>query len=307
MPVTSVDESFKELLRRIELNRSRVALASERYNAVKATVEAALPGKTLRQIGSFQRKTKIKPVDLSDQLDIDVVVSFGRFYAYATNPTEGVTPDKALNIVREGLRWNETYRVMPQRQDHPAIRIEYADGVAIEFVPAYEDLTGQHSHGLSGPACYIVGASPYTWVAADYDYDAQIISSLNAVSEEKLVPMIKLAKSYFRNVTVPLKSFHTEILVANVVPPLISEWKAKRYSYGYQHLVAAFLGQVSKIITIPASLPGSFSPPMDSGLSSTTLLSASAFLAARSEAAWRLCATNTTAGWREFFGQPFPS
>jgi hypothetical protein len=205
MPVTSVDESFKELLRRIELNRSRVTLASERYNAVKATVEAALPGKTLRQIGSFQRKTKIKPVDLSDQLDIDVVVSFGRFYAYATNPTEGVTPDKALNIVREGLRWNETYRVMPQQQDHPAIRIEYADG----------DLTGQHSHGLSGPACYIVGASPYTWVAADYDYDAQIISSLNAVSEEKLVPMIKLAKSYFQNATVPLKSFHTEILVAN--------------------------------------------------------------------------------------------
>ncbi len=83
MPVTSVDEAYKELLSRIELNPARVALASQRYNAVKTALEAALPGKTLRQIGSFQRKTKIRPVDLSDRLDIDVVVSFGRFFQYA--------------------------------------------------------------------------------------------------------------------------------------------------------------------------------------------------------------------------------
>ena len=307
MPVASVDESFNELLRRIELNRSRVALASQRYNAVKATIEAALPGKTLHQIGSFQRKTKIKPVDLSDRLDLDVVVSFGRFYQYATTLTEGVTPDKALNIVRQALRSNETYRVMPQQQDHPVIRIEYADQMAIEFAPAFEDLTGQHSHGLSGPTCYIVGASPYTWLTADYDYDAQVISSLNALSEEKLVPTIKLVKCYFRNVTVPLKSFHTEVLVANAIPALISAWKGKGYRYGYQHLLAGFLGQVSNIIAAPASLRGSFSWPVDSGLSSTTLSSVGTFLAARSEAAWRLCATNATTGWREFFGQPFPS
>lgn len=307
MPVASVDESFKELLSRIELNRSRVALASERYNAVKATIEAALPGKTLRQIGSFQRKTKIKPVDLSDRLDIDVVVSFGRFYQYETNPAVGITPDRALNIVRQALRSNETYRVMPQQQDHPVVRIEYADQMAIEFAPAYEDLTGQHSHGPSGLTCYIVGASPYAWLTADYDYDAQFISSLNALSDEKLVPTIKLVKCYFRNATVPIKSFHTEILVANAIPPLISEWKVKGYRYGYQHLLAAFLGQVPNIITTPVSLRGSFSPPVDSGLSSATLLSVGTFLAARSEAAWRLCATNTTTGWREFFGQPFPS
>jgi len=305
MPFSSVDEAFKELLRRIELNPSRVALASQRYNAVKATVENALPGKSLRQIGSFQRKTKIRPVDLSDGLDVDVVVSFGPFYQYAVSGTRGATPSDALTVVRQALRFNEIYRVMPQQQDHPTIRLEYADQMAIELTPAYEDLTGKHSHGPNGPYCYIVGASPFTWVEADYDYDASIISALNAASEEKLIPTIKLVKSYFRNAAVPLKSFHTEVLVTNTVPGLISEWRGK-YRYGYHHILAAFLSQVSKTIGAPANLYGSFSPPIDSGLSLTTLSTVSAFLAGRAAEAWRLCSTDSMAGWRGFFGEPFP-
>jgi hypothetical protein len=42
-------------------------------------------------------------------------------------------------------------------------------------------------------------------------------------------------------------------------------------------------------------------------LSFATLSSIGTFLAARAEAAWKLCATNSIAGWREFFGEPFPS
>jgi hypothetical protein len=307
MPVFSVDEAFRELLRRIELNPSRVALASQRYSAVKATIESALPGKTLRQIGSFQRKTKIRPADLSDRLDIDVVVSFGRFFQYAVPGTVGTTPAMALETVRQAIQSNQVYRVMPQQQDHPIIRIEYADQMAIEFVPAFEDLTGQHFHAPDGPNCYIVGSSPYTWIPADYDYEAQIISGLNSMSEEKLVPTIKMVKAYFRNASVPLKSFHTELLVANTVPNLVGEWRGKGYRYGYHHLLAGFLSQVSKTITSPAVLYGSFSPPVDSGLSVVTLSTLGTFLAARADAAWRLCATNETYGWREFFGEPFPS
>jgi len=79
MAFSSVNEAFIELLKRIELNPARVTLASQRYNAIKTTVENALPGKTVSQIGSFQRKTKIRPADLGDALDIDAVVNFKRF------------------------------------------------------------------------------------------------------------------------------------------------------------------------------------------------------------------------------------
>ena len=307
VPVVSVDDAFKELLSRIELNPARVALASQRYNAIKNVLEAALPGKSVRQIGSFQRKTKIRPTDLSDRLDLDVVVSFGRFYNYAASGTEGTTPGRALDILRHAIWSNDTYRVMPQAQDHPSLRIEYADQMAIEFVPAFEDLTGQHSHGPTGPNCYIVGSTPYMWVPADYDYDAHLIGTLNSFTEGRLVPSIKMVKAYLRNVSAPLKSFHTEILVANIVPGLISEWKGKGYRYGYNHILAATLANISKTITVPAVLPGSFSPPVNSGLNVATLVALGTFLATKAAAAWQLCAANTVQGWREFFGEPFPS
>jgi Second Messenger Oligonucleotide or Dinucleotide Synthetase domain len=311
MPLSSVDEAFRELLRRIELNESRVALASQRYSAVKATIESALPGKSIRQVGSFQRKTKIRPADLSDRLDVDAVVSFGHFYQYAASNTDGVTPSKALDIVRRALGSNQIYRVMPQQLDHPIVRLEYADQMAIELIPAYEDHTGQFPRPAGQPACYIVGTSSGSWRAADYDYDAQTISTLNASSDTKLVPTIKLVKAYLRNATVPLKSFHTEILVANIIPSTITDWRAKHYSYGYHHLLATFLSQASRAVTTPVTLQGSYSPPTNSGLSQSTLASVGTFLAARAEFAWKLCADTSLgsalAGWREFFGDGFPA
>jgi len=311
MPFSSAAEAFDELLRRIELNQTRVALASQRYSAVKAVIEAALPGKSVRQIGSFQRKTKIRPADLSDQLDIDVVVSFGPFYQYAAPQAVGTTPSTALDIVRRALGTHQVYRVMPQRLDHPVVRLEYADQMSIELVPAYEDHTGQHPRLPEQPACYIIGSSGGFWRAADYDYDAQTITSLNTLSRNKLVPTIKLVKAYFRNAGVPLKSFHVEVLVANTVPATIKAWEEKNYSYGYQFLLANFLTQVSKTIIVPASLWGSYSPPLNSDLGQSTLASLGTFLAARAEVAWKLCnekvVGSALSGWRDFFGDGFPS
>src|ERR1035437_490436 len=103
MAFATVADAFLELLTRIELNPARVTLASQRYNAVKTTIENALPGKTVSQIGSFQRKTKIKPADLGDALDIDAVISFGGFYRYAGVGESGTTPSNALETVRRAL------------------------------------------------------------------------------------------------------------------------------------------------------------------------------------------------------------
>lgn len=136
MAFSTVAEAFNELLKRIELNPARVTLASQRYNAIKTTIEGALPGKTVSQIGSFQRKTKIRPAGLGDALDIDAVVSFGRFYKYAGVGESGTTPSNALEIIRRALVSNETYRVMTPEKDHPVVTLQYADDMKIELTPA---------------------------------------------------------------------------------------------------------------------------------------------------------------------------
>lgn len=310
MPFVTVDAAFEELLRRIELNPARVSLASQRYNAVKSTIEGSLPGKTVTQVGSFQRKTKIRPADLGDSLDVDVVVSFRRFTEYARDG-RGVSPGDALEIVRKALAANQTYRVMTPQKDHPVVTLTYADDMSIELTPAFVDATGAHPHPGLSAECYVVGSASGAWVPADYDYDALMISSLNGRSGKKLIPMIKLVKAYFRNAKVSLKSFHTELLVSGTIPSIVNEWNEKNYSYGYQFLLAEFLRRASRVMTNPVQLPGSYSPPLNSGLSQLFLASLGTFLSGRADVAWKICAIKSTseavAEWRAFFGEPFPT
>jgi Second Messenger Oligonucleotide or Dinucleotide Synthetase domain len=306
----TVSEAFERLLQRIELNPARAALASQRYNAVKSTIEAALPGKTVRQIGSFQRKTKIRPSDLSDTLDVDAVVAFKRFTTYATDGS-GTTPSSALDLVRSALVSDKTYRVMTPVKDHPVVTLQYADAMKMEITPAFIDGTGNHPRPPGVPECYVVGRASGTWEPADYDYDAAMISTLNAQSNNKLVPTIKLAKAYFRNKDLPLRSFHVELLAANTAPQIIAEWDAKGHKYGYQYVLAEFLRRVSSKVTQPAQLPNSYSPAVDSNLNGAYLAKLSPWLAARGDEAWKLCeiqsVSQAVASWRSFFGEPFPS
>jgi hypothetical protein len=305
---STVEEGFKELLGRIELNPARVTLASQRYNAVKQTIEAALSGKTVRQVGSFQRKTRIRPTDLSDGLDVDGIVSFGKFYEYAASGS-GISPQAALETVRRALVSDKTYQVMTPVTSHPVLRLEYADEMAIELVPVYEDATGTHPHKGS-ITCYIFGKSPHWWAPCDYEYDAAVISALNVACDNQLVPTVKMMKAYFREREVPLKSFHTELLVASTLPSFIPQWKAAGYTFGYHHIVAEFLDRASQIVTGPVQISGSYTIPVDSGLEQTTMIRIAVFLAGRAKAAWALCKTRdqreALSGWRQFLGDPFP-
>jgi len=311
MSFSTVADAFNELLKRIELNPARVALASQRYKAVKTTIEGALPSNTVSQIGSFQRKTKIRPADLGDGLDIDAVVSFKRFTHYASDGENGTTPSDALEIVRQALTSNQTYRVMTPVKDHPVVTLQYADDMKIELIPAFMDGTGAHPHPGTSIECYIIGTSSGDWETADYDYDAAVISRLNAVTKQRLVPTAKIIKAYFRSVEMPLKSFHTELLVATIVPAIIAGWDAKNYSYGYEFILAQFLREASRVLTNPVRINGSYTPPVDSNLTQTHLAGLATFLSDRADEAWMLAqledTTQALGGWSDFFGDPFPA
>lgn len=312
--MTTVYEAFEELLHRIELNPTRVELASQRYNAVKRTIESALRGKTVRQIGSFQRRTKTRPNDLSDALDVDAVVSFGDAYNFGASG-EGITPARALQIVRSALVSNETYRVMEPTTDAPVVVLEYRDKFKIELAAAYVDKMGGRSHGQNGPYCYLVAGEGDTWLHADYDYDSEVITGLNQASfvQKSLVPFIKIAKTYLTGMDVQLKSFHVEVLVALTIPSKLLEWYGKGYAWGYHHLLACFLEEAQSLLNVPLQLPGSFSDPVDSNLSMLDTIALSEWMKKKSQEAWNICRLQKQSeyeaikAWRSFFGSPFPT
>ncbi|MFZ5634694.1 MAG: SMODS domain-containing nucleotidyltransferase [Bacillota bacterium] len=307
----NVNAAFGELLRRIELNPTWVQLASQRYNGVKNQIERALPGKYVKQVGSFQRKTKIRPLDPDDPLDIDAIVCFGSFHHYAP-PGQGITPAMALDIVRRALVGNGAYKIMSPLADAPTVVLEYADGFKIELAPCFVDKTGQYEHP-GGPDCYIVGTTSDSWYPADYDYDASVITRLNQSFSVQgaFVPSVKLVKAFIRGQNLGLKSFHSEILCALVIPRAIAYWEAKDLYWGYQYVLAHFLSEVVDFMTGPVSLPGSYSLPVDSGFSKSELLERGHYLARLGELAWKICELGDTPEalnlWREFYGEPFPA
>ena len=308
-----IKEAFAATLSRIELNPTRVQLASQRYNAIKQVIEQALPGKTVTQIGSFQRKTKIRPLDLSDKLDIDLLVKFktvtslwGEFFGLWG------TPGGTLKEIQKVLIADQTYRIMRPQPDTPTVSLTYADQFTFEIVPALVDKTGRYNHQPGEPDCYLVGLKRDTWSPADYDYEAAYISSLNTQTGGGLVPSIKLIKAFLRGHGLspdPLKSFHIEILCARIIPSIIASWEAYGLNWGYHQVLAYFLCNVGSQLASPAALPKSYSPPIQVNLSPTDMQALKSKVDQLGQSAQKLCrlkdTSDTLKRWHEFFGDPF--
>ncbi len=309
-----IQEAFATTLSRIELNPTRVQLASQRYTAIKQVIEQALPGKTVTQIGSFQRKTKIRPLDLSDKLDIDLLVKFktARWSLFGVPGVWGI-PESALDKIQRVLVADQTYRIMRPKPDAPTVSLTYADQFTFEIVPALVDKTGRYNHQPGEPDCYLVGLNRDTWSPADYDYEAAYISSLNKQTGGRLVPSIKLIKAFLRGHGLspdPLKSFHIEILCTRIIPPIIASWEAYGLNWGYHQVLAYFLCNVGSQLAGPVALPNSYSPQVQVNLSPADVQALKSKVDQLGQSAQKLCklkdAPDMLKRWREFFGDPFP-
>ncbi|HZH16235.1 MAG TPA: hypothetical protein VE057_17935 [Archangium sp.] len=318
-----LEDAFNLYLSRIELDDTRVARASQRFNAVKGVISTGLskhfPGINVRQIGSFQRRTKIRPREDSDSLDVDALVVFGDVTGWVQAGTPGaLNAGDYLSLVLDALSRDLTYQAMRPETDSPTVVLTYHDGFCMELAAGYRDLSGKYPRA-GGPACYVIANGHLNWKPADYDYDAEIISGANQHPSVAgaLVPTIKLLKQYLRARGVPLSSFHIEILATLILPARLAEWAAKGLKWGYKHALAAFLSDAAVLLQSPVSLPGSYSPPVDSKLSPLDLANVRAWVAERAKVAWTLCEADNSPGmggelasldrWRTFIGDPFPS
>lgn len=304
MANSEVEAAFREYLHRIELNPARVALASKRYGAIKKQLESELSGALVKQVGSFQRKTKIRPESDNEALDIDVLVVFATAHEFSAN---GLSPADGLKRVKGGLTDDGTYEAMRPRTDAPVVTLVYADGFRFELIPAYQDRTGRHTT-REDPPSYLVATND-GWCPNDYDYDARAITAINqsAVVRGKVVPLIKILKKFNRIHDIPLTSFHVELLVATKLVSRLKEWQAKGYTWGYRHMVAEFFSGSAGVIGQSLQVPDSVTPPYKSDLSLWTISSIRKRYEEFGSRAWRLCeAEADLLAWAKFMGDPFP-
>ncbi|MGB8932003.1 MAG: hypothetical protein WCC48_12215 [Anaeromyxobacteraceae bacterium] len=306
-------QAFAEYLSRLELNATRVAQAATSYNFLKDWIESVLPGASVRRIGSFQRQTKIRPFADGHEVDVDALVCLGSVVGLASPGTPGITTQHVLEKVRQVLSQHGLIRLMQPKKDAPTVTLNYADETfSVELVPALID-GSRFSARPFGPPSYLIPGSDGRWITADYDYDAQYISSLNQRSDVDgdLVRVIKLAKAWSRASGVDLKSFFLEALAAALVPDIISEWSGGGLAWELPHVFAAFLARAPDFVRVPIEIPGSFSEQVHSGAFGIQGLQVEDFIRKQSRRAYTLAfeADQIAAceGWRAFFQDPFPA
>lgn len=307
-PTSSIiQDGFATTLSRIELDPTRVQRASQHYNAIKDWLEKRL-NVEVRQVGSFQRSTKIRPRVVNgvpSAIDIDAVVCFGDA-TYTPAPGYGTTGTDALRAVHDALTSNQTYRILDPVIDHPVVTLSYASEFSVELIPAFRNRLPPDNFDRNPPS-YFIPNSLGGWQAADFDFDSEFITAANKSVDGKLIPAIKLMKQFIRNRGIALKSFHVELICLKLVLPLLLARKQDSCAWDWRDVLSFFLNCAPLVLPHPLNIPGSRSsvPQIDQLSNVMTEL-----------ASWgSLCdefrkldnVQSSLPLWRQFYGDPFPS
>lgn len=300
----TVSQSFNEFRSRLELSNSFQERVTTHHNAIRHWIESYDSTTETKLIGSLQRKSRIQPLP-TDIFDMDILVILGNFHSWAP-PGQGISHTDALNRLDEIMREHEGYEKMDPEKDFPTVIINYADGTRAELVPAYRDYIADTPP--KGRGYWIPKRD--RWVLADYDYDAEYISSRNRETKGYLIPTIKMLKAAKRNLFPEMKSYHLEVLGTEIIPSMISYLNHERYQISYPTLVYSFFLIGKDQIMEPAKIPQSKSPRADEYLANSRKRE----LATKLQKTTNYCGSfvrsdgkETIEAWKNLFGDPFPS
>ncbi len=248
----------------LELDDSFAEAIERRYNAVRTYLENNHSDFVRSQlIGSLQRKTRKIPGQ-TKEFDVDILVVIGTAYNWVT--TGGITPEAAMGALHETMTDSDRYVEMNPVQDAPTVTLTGSEGdieIKVELVPALADNIGHDQLGnylgSIGRGYWVVKGG--RWQMADYDYEAEYISARNALSEEFLIPSIKMLKSIRDHHFSEMSSFPLEIVAASIIPLSVILKRTQNTPIRYRDLLAEFFDQapahLATSLRVPQSKSGS--------------------------------------------------
>ncbi len=298
----TVIEAFNIFKTRLELDPSYDKIVQSRHKAIRAFLENRIPGIRTQLIGSLQRRTRIDPPKELQQFDIDILVEVGVCKRFVHG---GITPVSSLLALERVIKNGGRYKKRGTETDSPALIVPYSDGSSIELVPAYRDETGNESP--VGRAFWVPLSN--NWHLADYDYDADYISTQNKRCDGLLIPCIKMLKGWRRNWVPDFRSFHLEILAALIIPAVVEACKEHQFQATEPYLISFFFQHAQNKLNIPVRLPGSLSEPVGNYLSSdqrNKIKRVMKFHSLAAKHALNNSPPHSLKAWHNIFRSPFP-
>lgn len=194
-PRHDAHEALYELLSRVQLRPAEIARASECQNEVRARLRSTLRGVKHDYLsGSYGRKTAITPLH-----DIDVVVVLDRL---ARSTLWDGAPHKTLQAVLSALKYSFPYNEL--KLQNRSVRITRRS-IQVDLVPAFES----DEEGL----LLIPDRRASKWLLTDPGSIIDESPRLNQINAKLLKPIVKLLKKWRDIWSIPLRSFHLEMMV----------------------------------------------------------------------------------------------
>lgn len=283
-----VDQAFEKMREAGEVTKTEQLLAQNRHRRIRDKLEAAWDINRTFLTGSYDRHTKIKPLE-----DVDI------FAVVEPDGAQGHYRDEAPDRIVTALATELDGMFKHVEPSGMAVRISISDDdgqASFELAPAF-------AHATSGFEAPDPGRG--RWIRTDPNVHAQLTSTKNTACSGKWVPFAKMVKGWNRHAGKPVpQSFLIEVMALQLVQPPFSR---------YQDEVASFLGNVIDRADGPWPDPAELGPDVDELLTSYQRqgirTAASTALGLAEEAIYLQDngqEGKAVAKWREIFGERMP-
>lgn len=233
-----VDDAFEKMRQAGEITSGEQNLAQRRHRHIRETLEREWDVTRTFLTGSYDRHTKIKPLE---DVDIFAIVDpSGAQGRYRQRP-----PGEIVSALADQLEG----KFKKATADGMAVRISMSDNdgdATFELVAAFDDSDGGYEAPDPGRG---------RWIRTDPEAHARLTADKNEACNNKWVPFVKMVKAWNREAGEPVpQSFLLEVMALDLVRPPFGR---------YQDEVAAFLGNVIDRADGPWPDPAAVGPNVD--------------------------------------------
>ncbi len=205
----TTEEYFKQLASSLELTDEECELVADRHKTLRDKLDELLDLEEHFLTGSYKRKTLIRPKDSNELFDVDFFLAFSNDeYGDKDLPELKGMVEAALQEIKE-----DDPLIEDIREQNRSVGVIYIDNFQIDAVPAIQvekDVLYKIYDKTSGQA-----------VMSNPKLHGERLTQANEASESggvpRLVPIVKILKSWKRDRCTYLKSFHLEMLVVEIL------------------------------------------------------------------------------------------
>jgi len=204
----TVEEYFKGVASKLELTKSEIDQVSQKHNKLRGKLRERLNVEDDFLTGSYARSTIIRPKG-DEKFDVDFFLVFdGEEYG------ELELPD-LLQIVRNALDAikADDEEISEIKEQKRSIAVIYDDGFQIDVVPAIEIEKHKKYKIFDKKSQKAVNSNPK--LHGENLTKANEDTSSSGV--KRLIPTVKILKSWRREKCDYMKSFHLELLVVEIL------------------------------------------------------------------------------------------